>query len=103
MSQTLNIIISIVLLDPTLNTRPNFTWIKESRSNFNGYKPYINGLLKLKSWDFASMLGLVDMSGSWDLRPHVHQPSKLSLEVNGCLESYDHCVLLVIVRWNNLE
>ena len=49
------------------------------------------------------MLGLVDMSGSWDLRPHVHQPSKLSLEVNGCLESYDHCVLLVIVRWNNLE
>ena len=36
------------------------------------YKPYFNGLLSFKSWDFALMLGLVDMSGTWDLEPHVN-------------------------------
>lgn len=37
---------------------------------------YFNGLLKLKSWDFTAMLGLVDMTMTWDLGPgaHVNQP-----------------------------
>jgi hypothetical protein len=30
--------------------------------------------LKLKSWFFASMLGLGNMNGTWDLGPHVNQP-----------------------------
>ena len=34
-------------------------------------KPYCNGFLRLKSWDFASMLGLASMSGTRDLGPHV--------------------------------
>ena len=29
----------------------------------------------LKIWDFASMLGLTYMSGTWELGPHVNQPS----------------------------
>jgi len=35
-----------------------FFCIKESRSNFNGYRPYFNGFLRPKCWDFASMSGL---------------------------------------------
>ena len=31
-------------------------------------------LLGLKSRDFASMLRLANMSGSWDLGPHLNQP-----------------------------
>jgi hypothetical protein len=33
-----------------------------------------NDVLKLKSWDFASVLGLANMSGTWELGPHVNQP-----------------------------
>jgi len=37
--------------------------IKKSRS----YRNHVfNGFLRLKSWDSASMLELVDMSGTWD-------------------------------------
>ena len=43
--------------------------IKWSRSYFHGYKPYFNKLLRLEGWDFASMLGLIDMSGTWVLGP----------------------------------
>jgi len=35
-------------------------------------KSYIDGHLWLKSRDFASMFGLVDISWSWDLGPHVN-------------------------------
>ena len=31
--------------------------------------PYFNGYLRLKSWDFAFMLGLANMNGTWDLGP----------------------------------
>ena len=33
------------------------------------FKPNVIGFLGLKSWDFASMLGLADMSGTGDLGP----------------------------------
>ena len=49
------------------------------------------------------MSRLVDKSGSLDLRPHVHQPSKLNLEVDGYLDSYDRCVLFITVQWKNSE
>ena len=44
-------------------------------SNLNEYKAYLNGFLRLDSWDFASMLGLPNMSGIWDLLPRVDLPS----------------------------
>ena len=34
----------------------------------------LNGFLRLNSWDFAYMLGLVDMSGTWHLGLHVNPP-----------------------------
>jgi hypothetical protein len=49
-------------LDPTRNTSPhNVLRGKISRCH---EIPYFNGILRLKSWDFASMLGFVDMSGA---------------------------------------
>ena len=30
-------------------------------------QPYFNEILRLKSWDFAFMSGLANMSGTWDL------------------------------------
>ena len=44
------------------------------RYEFNVNQSYFNGFLRLKSWDFASMLGLADMSGTWDFGPHVTWP-----------------------------
>ena len=44
------------------------------KSNFHEYKSYHNGSLRLKSWDFASMLGLTNMIGTLDLWPYVNQP-----------------------------
>ena len=46
--------------------------IKYSRSDFNDTLPYFNGFLRLKIWDFTSMLGLANMSGTWDLGLHVN-------------------------------
>ena len=40
--------------------------IKYSKYDFNEYKSYFDGFFKLKSWDFASTLGLVNLSGLWD-------------------------------------
>ena len=40
--------------------------IKQSRFDFNGYRLYFNEFLRLKSWDFASKLILVDKNGTWD-------------------------------------
>ena len=37
-------------------------------------KSYLNGLLRLRSWDFASGLGFVHMGGTWNLGSHVNQP-----------------------------
>ena len=34
----------------------------------------LNGFLRLKSRDTASMLGLAYMSGTWNLGPHVNRP-----------------------------
>jgi hypothetical protein len=34
-------------------------------------KPSSNGFPRLKSWDFASLLGFANMSGTRDLGPHV--------------------------------
>ena len=45
----------------------------------NGYNPCSNSFLRLNSWYFASILGLADMSGTWDLRPHVNWPLHLPL------------------------
>ena len=52
----------------------NMCWNRISNSrgmtttSHNGYVSglYFNGFLRLKSWDFASMLRLTDMSGTWD-------------------------------------
>ncbi len=41
-----------------------------------------NGFLKLKSWSFTSMLGLANMSGTWDLG--LGTPCELALK---CLEA----------------
>jgi hypothetical protein len=49
-------------------------YIKESRSEFNDNPPYFNGFLRLESWDFACLLGLVDMNGIWDLVSYVNRP-----------------------------
>ena len=35
---------------------------------------YYHELLRFKSWNLASMLGLVDMSGAWDLKHCVNRP-----------------------------
>ena len=44
-----------------------YLYIKYSWSNFNDtYIPYFNSSLRLKSWDFASMLVLANMRGTWD-------------------------------------
>jgi hypothetical protein len=63
-----------IYLDPTLNTSPAnvLHTLKISIFGFNGCKPHFNGFLRLKSWDFAFMLGLADMSGTWG--PHVNWP-----------------------------
>ena len=45
-------------LDPTLNTSP---------MSFFAYRLYCNYFLRLKSWDFAFVLGLANMCGTWDL------------------------------------
>ena len=47
--------------------------MENSRSDFDNY-PCFNGFSRLKSWDFASMLGLANMSGTWDLGPRVNWP-----------------------------
>ena len=44
------------------NSREHFC-IKYSKSYLNEYKSYFDGFSRLKSWDFALTLGLVDMSG----------------------------------------
>ena len=54
-------------MDATPNMSPEIIYIKYLRFDFNGYTPYLNGFLRLKSWDFASMLILANMSGTWDL------------------------------------
>ena len=46
--------------------------IKQSRSTFKDNEPYFNGSLMLKSWNFSSMLGLANTSGTWNLGPHVN-------------------------------
>ena len=33
-----------------------------------------NGFSRLKGWDFASMLGLANMSGTSNFGPNVNQP-----------------------------
>ena len=33
----------------------------------NDCQPCFNGFLRLRSWDLASMLGIANMSGTWDL------------------------------------
>ena len=33
-----------------------------------------HGFLRLKTWDFASMLVIASMGGTWDLGPHVNRP-----------------------------
>ena len=58
---------------PTPNTSPEIHFcINQSRSDFNDYKLYFNGFLKLKSWDFAFMLGLANTSDTQDLEPNVN-------------------------------
>ena len=48
------------------------SWVKQkvprilNKNDLDPMKPYFNGLSRLKSWDFASMVHLVDMSGTWD-------------------------------------
>ena len=34
-------------------------------------KPNCYDFFMLKRWEFAPMLGLTNMSGTWDLGPHV--------------------------------
>ena len=34
-------------------------------------------IISRKSWDFTSILGLVDMSGMWGLKTHVNRPLAL--------------------------
>jgi hypothetical protein len=47
---------------------------------FNEDKPYSNSFLRLKIWDFASMSGLVDMSGTRNLGHHVSWPQEKNKE-----------------------
>ena len=54
-------------LDPNLNTNPVNILHKLIK---NPTSMIINhGFLRLKNWDLASMLGLANMSGTWDLGP----------------------------------
>ena len=48
--------------------------MKYSRFDFSGYNSYWNGFSSLSDWDFASMLGYVDINGTWDLELHVNRP-----------------------------
>jgi hypothetical protein len=54
---------SSFLLDPTRNISPKIFCKKIIKIIC---KSYFNGLLRLKSHDFASMLKLVKISGTWD-------------------------------------
>ena len=40
--------------------------------DFSEYKPYFNDILRVNGWEYASMLRLVNMSGTWDVGPHVN-------------------------------
>jgi hypothetical protein len=40
--------------------------------DFSEYKPYFNDILRVDGWEYASMLGLVNMSGIWHVGPHVN-------------------------------
>ena len=40
--------------------------LNQSRSDFNKYKQFSSSLLRLRSWDFASMLGLGNVNETWD-------------------------------------
>jgi hypothetical protein len=76
-SEDLGLVLRVGLgkkLDPTCNTKSRilFSDIKQSRFDFNGYIPHFNDFLRLKSWDFAPMLVLVDMNGTWG--PQVNRP-----------------------------
>ena len=55
--------------------------VKYFRSDFYDKYPYFNGFLKLRSWDFAFMLGLANMSGDLGLGTCVNWPSNGSLFV----------------------
>ena len=63
-------------LDPTPNTKSHkfFFALNQSRSDFNEHKQFSNSLLRLRSWDFDSMLGLGNVNETWDLGPHVNRP-----------------------------
>jgi hypothetical protein len=54
-------------LDPTLNTSIVNIFAQNNQDPPLMITNFIfNGFLKLKNWDFASMLGLANMSGTWD-------------------------------------
>ena len=61
------------MLDPTLSTSPEI-FLHEMLKNMTlvDYNSCCNDFSRLKSWDVASMLGLADMSGTWDLGPHAN-------------------------------
>ena len=55
------------------------------------YKLYLNGLLRLKSWDFDSMLGFANMSANWDLEPHMERPKETKLKIHFFLKKIKKC------------
>ena len=53
--------------DPPLNTCFKIFFLHTTvRSDLNIYKAYFYGVLRTKSWDFASMLKLHDTIETWD-------------------------------------
>ena len=65
--------------------------IKCPRSNFNDNYIYYNGFLRLKSWDFASMLGLANISEISNLGPHMNLPWNLN---------WFECISIHVGLWN---
>ena len=56
-------------LNPSRNTSPKIYVCKRRKSIYD-----FNDFLRIKSWDFVSILGLADMSGTRDFRPHGRWP-----------------------------
>ena len=75
------------MLNPTLNTKPEnlITKYSQDLTKFNEYQPYFSESMRLKVWDFSSMLGLAT-----PLWTGPYLPKKISA-------SY----LYKTTRWNN--